>query len=90
MASCLFYRCSALSGHGSTAQWESPRQKLNDNKAMQRQLDELQRHSRIIHGVYLAPYKDKRHLYAYYTIEGIHQNESGVWTMSRDTMFTLF
>jgi len=53
--SYLFYRC-----------WESSlvsgRSRINDNKAAQRQLEELKYHNYVMesHGVYLAPYKRGR------------------------------
>jgi len=54
-ASCQFYRCSQV------IDWIAGATKaVNDNKAAQRQLEELQRHNRAMenHGVYL--YKRKQ------------------------------
>jgi len=57
-ASCQFYRCSQV------IDWIAGATKaVNDNKAAQRQLEELQRHNRAMenHGVYLYKRKQGTH-----------------------------
>ena len=56
MASCPFYRCWAFSLVGGAA---GVTKAINDSKAAQRQLEELQRHNCVMESrsVYLAPYK---------------------------------